>query len=365
MSLKILILSTSVAPLGSGGGGGIDLTLCNMAQGLIQRGHLIRVAAPMGSHLAKLEQVEIIQIPGELQTPAQTQTHQTPITMPANPVIGNLWDYAWRVQDEYDLLLNMAYDWLPFYLTPLFRKPIAHFVSMGSLSTAMDDIVGRVAEQYPGTIGVCTKTQAETFPFAAACYPLSGGFDLSLYEFCGQPELKTLGWMGRISPEKGLEDAFAAAQKTGMQLRIFGYMQDKAYWENILSTYPDVVYEYLGFLGTHDLQRQLRSCAGLLVTSRWVEAFGNVAIEALACGVPVIAYRRGGLTEIVREGLSGWLVEPDSVPGLVQAIAKLDQIDRHHCRQQAEQEYSLDALGDRMEDWFTRILKMAPSAARL
>jgi UDP-glucose:tetrahydrobiopterin glucosyltransferase len=87
------------------------------------------------------------------------------------------------------------------------------------------------------------------------------------------------------------------------------------------------------------------------MTPRWVEAFGNVAIEALACGVPVIAYRRGGPTEIVEEGKTGFLVEPNSVAGLVEAINKLDRINRHTCRQQAEAKYSTPAMGDRVEQW--------------
>jgi UDP-glucose:tetrahydrobiopterin glucosyltransferase len=92
------------------------------------------------------------------------------------------------------------------------------------------------------------------------------------------------------------------------------------------------------------------------VTPRWVEAFGNVAIEALACGVPVIAYRRGGPAEIVCEGKTGWLVEPDSVSGLIAAIAQINQIDRAACRQQAEAEFSQAAMGDRLEQWFADIL---------
>ena len=87
------------------------------------------------------------------------------------------------------------------------------------------------------------------------------------------------------------------------------------------------------------------------MTHRWIEAFGNVAIEALACGVPVISYRRGGPTEIIRDGVTGWLVEPDNINQLVNAIQKIDKIDRLACRQQAEMEYSLDALGDRIEQW--------------
>jgi UDP-glucose:tetrahydrobiopterin glucosyltransferase len=121
--------------------------------------------------------------------------------------------------------------------------------------------------------------------------------------------------------------------------------------------FPKKSVEYLGFLDTDGMQKVVRHCRGLLVTPRWVEAFGNVVMEALACGVPVIAYRRGGPAEIVRDGETGWLVEPDSVDGLITAIQALDQIDRKACRGQAEQEFSLEAMGDRTEAWFDAVLK--------
>jgi UDP-glucose:tetrahydrobiopterin glucosyltransferase len=92
-----------------------------------------------------------------------------------------------------------------------------------------------------------------------------------------------------------------------------------------------------------------------------VEAFGNVLIEALACGVPVISYRRGGPAEIVRDGETGWLVEPDSVEGLIAAIRKLDKIERRRCRQQAEQDYSLAALGERTEAWLAAVVASWPN----
>lgn len=350
---KLLFLSTPVAPLGSGGGGGVELTLYNIAQELRRRGHQMQVIAPQGSVLSV---APVMEIAGALQTAAQTQDYTAAIAMPANSVLANMWEYARQVQHDYDLLFNFAYDWLPFYLTPFFQRPIAHLISMGSLSQALDQIAGQVAQQFPGTISVYTRTQAATFAFADQCYPLSSALDLSLYAFCAQPTDRVLAWVGRISPEKGLEDAVVAAQQTGMTLKIFGVIQDQAYWQWILDSHPQAPIDYRGFLATSALQQELRQCQALLVTSRWVEAFGNVAIEALACGVPVIAYRRGGLAEIVRDGESGWLVEPDHVLGLVQAIARVGEIDRQACRQQAEAEYSLLALGDRVEQWFTEML---------
>ena len=353
--LKILFLSTSVGQLGSGLGGGVELTVLNIAKELHRRGHKIVVVVPIGS---VLESIPVIEIRGDLQVTAQTQDYNSPIVMPADAVLANMWEYARKVQDEWDVIVNFAYDWLPFYLTPFFRTPIAHFISMGSLSRSLDRIAGQTVAQFPGTIGVYTVSQAETFAFAKECQLLGSGIDLSLYEFCSQPEPK-LAWLGRIAPEKGLEDAVAAAKITGISLKIMGKMQDEDYWQKICADLPDAPVEYLGFLTTTQMQEQVRQCRGLLMTPRWVEAFGNVAIEALACGVPVIAYERGGPAEIVRDGLTGFLVEPDSVNGLVGAIARLDQIDRSACRRQAEVEYSVGALGDRFEHWFKSLLKLS------
>jgi UDP-glucose:tetrahydrobiopterin glucosyltransferase len=226
---------------------------------------------------------------------------------------------------------------------------------MGSLSDAMDLVTGMVAKHYPHTIGVYTRTQAETFPFSDRCFALGSGLDLSLYEFEPQPG-PALCWLGRIAPEKALEDAVAAVAQTSTPLKILGQIQDPDYWQQIQQDFPDAPIEYLGFMSTAQMQAVLRQCRALLVTSRWVEAFGNVLIEALACGVPVIAYARGGPTEIIRDGETGWLVEPDSISGLISAIQKIDHLDRQVCRRQAEMEFSIGALGDRCEQWFQAIL---------
>lgn len=350
--LKLLFVSNPVGPLGSGLGGGVELTLGNIARETIRRGNQLQIVAPKRS---VLEGFSIKEIPGEYQITAQTQERTTPTLIPSNSVLANMWEYARQVQDEYDLIVNFAYDWLPFYLTPFFNCPIAHLVSMGSLSDAMDGIIEQIAIQFPKTIGVHSRSQAETFRFADRCQCLYNGIDLSLYDFCSEPASQ-LAWVGRISPEKALEDAVTAVEKSGVALKIFGLIQDKDYWEKIRTDYPKAPIEYVGFLSTRELQQQLGQCRALLVTPRWVEAFGNVAIEALACGVPVIAYRRGGPAEIVRDGETGWLVEPDRVDGLVEAIGKVDKIDRRACRACAETEYSMEALGDRVMAWFRDIL---------
>ncbi|QDZ40366.1 glycosyltransferase family 4 protein [Euhalothece natronophila Z-M001] len=351
-SLSLLFLSTPVGVLGTGEGGGVELTIKNLAQDLLHSKHQVNILAPKDSYL---ENIPIETIPGNLQVAVQGEGREAPIRLPANSVLANMCDYARQVQSQYDLIVNFAYDWLPFYLTPFFQTPIAHFISMGSMSEALDEIMRETASRFPNTLGVYTKTQAETFPFADACRCLGSGLDLSLYEFSRESNPEFV-WLGRIAPEKGLEDAVAAAEQLGVRLKIFGLLQDQTYWHKILESYPHASIHYGGFLPTHELQQEIRQCRGLLMTPRWVEAFGNVAIEALACGVPVISYRRGGPAEIIQDGKTGFLVEPDSVEGLIKAMKRIGEIDRWACRQQAEAEYSLPALRDRFLQWFNQIL---------
>lgn len=352
-SLHLLLVSTPVGPLGSGLGGGVELTLHNIAQALTQRGHQITILAPTGSSLGDFN---VIPVEGKLQPLAQNQERDAAITLPAQSVLGAMWQQAKLLAPQYDVLVNFAYDWLPFYLTPWFDRPIAHLVSMASLTDAMDDAIAQVVARYPHTVAVHSLAQAETFAFGDRCRCLGNGLDLSHYRFVAEPDTY-LGWVGRIAPEKGIEDAIAAADQSHLSLKVWGAMPDPDYWQQVCRTYPNADVSYQGFLSTAELQAQLGQCRGLLVTPRWVEAFGNVVIEALACGVPVIAYRRGGPAEIVSHGQTGWVVEPDSVEALVEAIARLPELDRHRCRQAAEEHYSLAALGARVEDWLQTMLE--------
>ncbi len=349
---RLLFLSTSVGPLGSGLGGGVELTVKNIAHSLTRRGHFIQVVAPAGS---KLPKITVQEIAGNLQILAQTQARKEPISLPENSVLENMWEYARQVQEDYDLLINFAYDWLPFYLTPFFKRPIAHLVSMASLTQAMDSIIERINREFPHSVGFHTQAQANTFNLSSPAPCLGNAIEIEDYQFESQSS-SDLAWVGRIAPEKALEDALKAAKQANLVLRIFGTIPDDDYWHDLCKNYPEAQGYYRGFLKTNDLQKELGQCQALLLTPRWIEAFGNVAIEALACGVPVIAYRRGGPSEIVIDGQTGFLVEPDYVPGLVQSINRLGEISRLNCRKQAEKEYSLTALGDRLEAWFEQIM---------
>lgn len=352
---RILVVSTPVGPLGSGVGGGVELTLHSLVLGLSARGHQIEVVAPAGSlHVgARMHQIE-----GACQVPSQTMGRDLPISMPPAPVVGAMWDWVRRHQTDFDVVVNLGYDWLPMYLTPFLEVPVAHLVSMGSLNDAMDDAIVRLVEARPASVAVHSRAQAETFPEVADRLRVIGnGIAVERYDMHVVADtVPYLGFVGRISPEKGIDDVFAVSAATGMPVRAWGLMQDAASWESARAAHPDAQVSYEGFLATDDLQAAIGGCRAILMTPKWVEAFGNVAIEAMACGVPVIAYRRGGPAEIVVDGETGFLVDPDDVDGMAAAVARLDQIDRVVCRQRVEEQFSTQALAARVESWLVDVV---------
>lgn len=352
MSIRLLFVSTSVGALGTGLGGGVELTLHNALKAMARRGYHVQVIAPKGS---QLENVSICQVNGELQLPAQNQAWLDPVIIPDNSVLANMWNHVHHVQDDYDLIVNFSYDWLPLYLTPFLKKPVAHLISMSSLLSTMNRAIEEIINLFPYTVAVHGQTQAATFPFKDKIICVSNGLDISQYHFCDIPDF-CLGWAGRIVPEKGLEDALRVAEISGIPLRIFGLRQDECYWKELNEKHPNAPIEYVGFLPTIEFQHQLGHCRTVLITPRWIEAYPNVMLEAMACGVPLIGYRRGGVSEIIQNGKTGWLVEPDDILGLSEAVANVDKIKRSMCRHQAELLYSLDSFGERLESWFSTIL---------
>ncbi|MDB5060126.1 MAG: hypothetical protein JWO59_3598, partial [Chloroflexi bacterium] len=275
--------------------GGVELTMRNAALALSNRNHRITVVAPAGSHL---DNATMVQLQGALQPSAQHLERSAPMSLPPDAVLANMWEAVRVLQSEHCLIVNFAYDWLPFYLTPFLHLPVAHLVSMASLLDGMDDMIERVALARPDSIAMHTRAQAETFRFAAQCRIIGNGIDIEQYQFNPTPESR-LVWLGRIAPEKGLEDALAAAEATGLPIDILGIIEDSAYWQRLRQEYPNAPLHYHGFQETPAMVEILRRGQALLMTPKWTEAFGNVVMESLACGVPVVAYRRGGPSEMI------------------------------------------------------------------
>jgi UDP-glucose:tetrahydrobiopterin glucosyltransferase len=347
---RILIVAPPVGPIGSGEAGGVETHLLNLAPILVGRGYGVGLVAPAGS-VVPVAGVTLYQVAGEV-SPSATRAERAAITVArTGGVLENMWDQALRLQRQYDVVIGVSYDWLPFYLTPFFSTPVGHWITICSAMDEVDRIVEKRWREGGLKLAMYTGAQARTFPFLERerVQMLYGGVDTAVFQYNSEPRDRVC-WAGRISPEKGLEDAIAVARALDMPLDVCGKIQDDAYWQAVTrNAGAQVVYH--GFLGPVELQRRYAGARATLVTPHWIEAFGNTVIESMACGTPVVAYNRGGPAEIVEHGRSGVLVpRAAGVWAMVEGVREAVRLDRRVVRARAE-EFSFVRMADRFEAW--------------
>ena len=165
-----------------------------------------------------------------------------------------------------------------------------------------------------------------------------------------------LAFLGRISPEKGVDSAIRVAAQAGLPLKIAAKIDraDAAYFEETIRPLLRGDVEFLGEIGGEDKVRFIGAARALLFAIDWPEPFGLVMIEALACGTPVIARRRGSVPEVIEHGVTGFVCDDES--GMLDAVRRIDTIDRGTCRRVFEARFSDLRMADDYERLYVEIL---------
>lgn len=148
-------------------------------------------------------------------------------------------------------------------------------------------------------------------------------------------------FLGRISVEKRVDNAIEIARRAGMRIRIAAKVdpRDADYFDTVAKPLLKQRHvDFIGEVGGREKDELLRNASALLFPIDWPEPFGLVMIEALACGTPVIANRRGSVPEILDDGVTGYVV--DSLDEAVHAVERVPELDRRQCRKVFEQRFS-------------------------
>jgi glycosyltransferase involved in cell wall biosynthesis len=177
---------------------------------------------------------------------------------------------------------------------------------------------------------------------------------------------KYLAFLGRISPEKGSDQAIKIALRAGMPLKIAAKVdrKDQDYYESqIKPLLNNNLIEFVGEISDREKNEFLGNASALLFPINWSEPFGLVLIEAMACALPVVAYPLGSVPEIIEDGISGFIVH--NVEEAAAALRKLSNVDRRGCRRAFEERFSVRRMAHDYLAIYDRIIKPEPDSLAL
>ncbi len=252
--------------------------------------------------------------------------------------------------DEFDLIHN-NFDYLPLTYMAMTTTPVLTTIHGFSSPKILP-----VYKKYNGRAFYVAISNADRSPELDYIATIYHGININQFTFKPKGGDYLL-FFGRIHHDKGTREAIEIAKRVGMKLILAGIIQDESYFKKYVE--PEIDNEKVIFIGSADPEQRDRLLGGayaLLHPINFDEPFGLSVVEAMACGTPVIANRRGSMPEIVVDGETGFLVS--DVDSAVAAIAKIPQIDRRRCRRVVEEKFTADRMVEEYIQVYQRIVEM-------
>jgi glycosyltransferase involved in cell wall biosynthesis len=311
--------------------GGTERVVSYLTEELVRQGHDVTLFAS-GDSLTSARLVAA--------TPRSLRLHEHCVDQLAHHVL--MLESVSQQAGEFDVV-HFHIDYLHFPLSR--RGDIPHLTTLhGRLDIADLQPLYREFSEMP--LVSISNAQREPLPHANWRATVYHGLPATLYRPCYQRG-EYLAFVGRISPEKRVDRAIEIARQVGMPLRIAAKVDpvDAAYFEQVIEPLlRDPLVEYVGEMGDADKGEFLGNAHALLFPIDWPEPFGLVMIEAMACGTPVVAYRRGSVCEVMEDGHTGFIVE--SLVQAVHATRRIREISRERCREVFEQRFTATRMAN-------------------
>lgn len=247
----------------------------------------------------------------------------------------------------FDVIAN-HFDFMPLTYSRLVRTPVVTTIH-GFSSPAILPVY-RAYDDIAHYVSISDADRSPDLHYAATIHH---GIDLGRFTFVPGPGSYLL-FLGRIHPDKGTHHAIEVARRSGIPLVIAGIVQDRDYFEAMVAPNVDgSAVTYAGPVGPVERDALLGGAMALLHLIDFDEPFGLSVVEALATGTPVVATPRGSMPELVRDGVTGFLV--GDVDAAVAAVGRVAGLDRGACRSDAQTRFAADRMVDDYVRLFERV----------
>jgi glycosyltransferase involved in cell wall biosynthesis len=306
--------------------GGTERVVSFLTEELVRLGHEVTLFASGDSQTnAKL----VPSCPGALW--------REPTCKETLPYHVRLMELVFQDVSRFDVI-HFHCDYLHF---PLLRRSWCPNVTTLHGCLNVPEVKALFAEYDEAPLVSISDDQRRPIPAANWQATVYHGLPRNLHTFRETPG-EYLAFLGRVSPEKGLDRAIEIARRAGRKLKVAAkiYPEERDYYQAIIEPLLQEsrsFVEFIGEVGGREKDEFLGNAHALLFPIDWAEPFGLVMIEAMACGTPVIAWRRGSVPEVIEDGVTGFVV--DSIDEAAQAVARIDWLNRRECRLAFEERF--------------------------
>jgi glycosyltransferase involved in cell wall biosynthesis len=271
---------------------------------------------------------------------------------------------------SYDIIHNHAFPEAPVFLVAeKLTTPMVSTVHVQA-TPELDDTLAAFKKTHLVSISGAHKKGFKKAPVTQVIY---NGIDTDLYAFEPKKEDYML-WIGRLSKAKnddgsfmdpkGVKWAIALSEKTGVPLKLSGNVEDREFFDTEVKTHLSDKIQWIGDvsgeqpLSKDEVVKLMQKAKVFMMTVNWDEPFGLVMAEAMSCGTPVIGFDRGAVSEVIKEGVTGFVVDPkEGVAGLATALKNIDSIDPKACRDHVLKHFSLERMVGEYEKLYVDVVK--------
>ena len=330
-----------------GGYGPWELATHTLAEALVARGHALTLFAAAGSRTSG---TLVATVPGALSESPHLDAKVQELRHVAA---------AFERAAEFDVLHSQA-DLVPLAFSRLTTTPlVATIHGLGS-----PEVQGRVLpiwRDYAPDVAYVAISEADRHPGLDYAATVHHGLDPTDWPFADPGPDAPLVFFGRMHPDKGPHEAIRIARAAGVPLAMAGIVHDEGYFrERVAPAIDGASVRFLGNVSGAARAATLGGARALLHPIGFDEPFGLSVIEAMACGTPTIAYRRGSMPELVEDGRTGFLV--DGVEGAAAAVARVPELDRLAVRRAALERFTAARMAREYEALYRRVLAVRARA---
>jgi glycosyltransferase involved in cell wall biosynthesis len=340
--LRIALVAPLVTAIAEPQLGGSQTFLADLAVGLTERGHDVDVYAASGSAIPGAHVVEThvdtTDLAAALVQPGRPRRHVAALDEAFERV------FAMVAEGDHDVAHSHGFDPAALRRGRAGRIPVIHTIHLPPEPEAAAALrEARQSEEPPVVIGVSAAQARAWSSFFRFDRVIRIGIPVERIPWSLRSG-RGLVFAGRFSPDKGAAEAIEIARLAGEPIDLYGSAYDEAYARAIRSRYgrdPDITFH--DPLPRMALWQRFAGAHAVLCPSNADESFGLVAAEAQAAGTPVVAFARGALGEVVKDGVTGVLVEAGDIRAAAAAVSRIGTIDRARCREHAIETLGLDA----------------------